>query len=269
LFKTMTKVRHLILILAFGATRFLAYADTQCSDSSTDTCADYDDDEDDEDFDEYGLPVDWEEYDLNDFWEVFDCDEVFGSVRPIHNDSTWMLVRGAYLGIVGHDGSSLGDNIFGNGFVVPYKVAQTPNKGRGVHAAEFVKEGSLVWESHYTGCFEEEFDYKQFLVTIPYDVACDVIQWAYVESSSDEHGLMMCCDLDEGSLVNTGTHDYEDFEVFEKKKDMKGEPNNLRIVVGNDLSRMYAMRDINKGEELLVDYNDFAEMGGEEKIGIS
>ena len=265
----MTKVRHLILILAFVATRFLAYADTQCSDSSTDTCADCDDDEDDEDFDEYGLPVDWEEYDLNDFWEVFDCDEVFGSVRPIHNDSTWMLVRGAYLGIVGHDGSSLGDNIFGNGFVVPYKVAQTPNKGRGVHAAEFVKEGSLVWESHYTGCFEEEFDYKQFLVTIPYDVACDVIQWAYVESSSDEHGLMMCCDLDEGSLVNTGTHDYEDFEVFEKKKDMKGEPNNLRIVVGNDLSRMYAMRDINKGEELLVDYNDFAEMGGEEKIGIS
>ena len=237
------------------------------------------------------------------FWEELQCDDVFNEykeddsddeeddededdddeddeeivvprIRPIHDDSVWMLLRGAYVASVGgfHHSSIPVENIYKpNGFKVPVKVVQLEGKGRAIIAVEDIPQGTVVWDPIHTAKFPTPVEFRRFLLSIPRDLACDVMIWAYSthfdkngdddddddeeeeEEEEDEEEEdqsaggetikrrpTIAVDLDIGSLINT--------------KDSKNPKN-----IDNDTYQ--AMRLIKAGEEILVDYSEFETAG--------
>lgn len=214
------------------------------------------------------LPSDWEsDWTSDDIWLHLDCDGIFETTRPIHSNETWVMLRNTYRNLVGPEASSISPSDETNGFKVPYKALIAPgNKGRGVFAAAPIKKGSLVWTSHkhQSAQFHDGDAYRQFLGALPADLACDVIQWAYVEDlgTANFPKLTICVDLDEGTLVNTQWYDTDP-------------ENNIGCVLeqsdkypGGCKENLFALRDIDAGEEFLVDYGDFAIEEGWKEFGL-
>jgi len=185
-------------------------------------------------------------------WTIYGCDKIFAAPRPIHNQSTWMLLRGAYQGTVGRDSSSIAELSHVNGFDVPIHLRSLAEKGRGVFATETIAKGQLVWSGKQTATFSDGAHYVHFLDSIPEDLACDVVQWAFV--GNDENSIpIIHVDLDEGSCMNSAW----DTEV-----------ENVGSLEGSDGYSLYALNDIKAGEEILCDYGAFADPYGWEQFGI-
>ena len=222
------------------------------------------------------------------FWEELHCNEFFAedSLRPIHNESTWMLLRGVYHAIVGPNQSTLRTPLTHypkNGFLVDVYVGQSPGIGRGVFAGQHIAEGEPVWSSTgVTAYFSSGEQYRRFLLSIPPDLACDALQWCYcemvdrdqikrrlrneTENANDvetgRKSLAIACDLDEGSFVNMG--DTEDDSNIGCTVEFREQYLNGQPCAGN----LYALRDILAGEQLLVDYGEFAVSEGWESFGL-
>jgi hypothetical protein len=193
----------------------------------------------------------------DEFWDELECDDVLAKdqVRPIHSQSTWVLLRGVYSGIVGPNNSTIdAKHLFENGFRVPFKVEHVPGKGRGVIALEDIPEGTFVWEGIQTARFPSPVEYRRFLMSTPYELACDILGlWAYTEEFAFKYDLegtrrgpVISVDLDEGSFVNTA---------------------DATTSKNIDDSTYRATRLIKAGEELIVDYGAFEEAGSWEAAG--
>jgi hypothetical protein len=210
----------------------------------------------------------------DDFWDELDCDDVLGvdesAVRPIPNQSTWTLLRGVYLGIVGPSNSTIEvqDIWLSNGFQVPVKVDQIPGKGRGVVALQDIPEGTFILKDLHTARFRSPVEYRRFLVSIHKEWACDVMGlWAYTEDYSFEDDddddddddeeeettatlirqrPVISVDLDDGTFINTAD---------------STTPKNI------DHLTYTATRLIQAGEELIVDYGDFEKAGSWDAAG--
>lgn len=207
-------------------------------------------------------------------WEWNGCDEIYYNNhsnndndahdhRPIHNASTWMLLRGLYRGIVQEESSIQGNHL--SGYRVPFVVQQSPDKGRGVYATAPVPAGTLVYTTTGAGAqsarFRQGQDYRTFLNLLPSDLTCDVMQWAYVQAFSSvvtgrrRKTAFICVDLDEGSFMN---------EAIKGQGSNVGCPDSAK----NCDENFYALRDISAGEEFLCKYSDFAISDGWEWFGL-
>jgi hypothetical protein len=156
------------------------------------------------------------------------------------------------------------------GFAVSVEARQAGSKGRGVFVTETpVKKGQKVWSTLQTARFENGDDYRRFLRAIPNDLACDVLQWAYVQSvkniAEQTEKPYISADLDEGSFINS----YEDWND-------EGIVNTLNLGCDEEMAKnepggcqenYFALRDIAVGEELLLDYRQFAIYDGWEWFG--
>ena len=92
-------------------------------------------------------------------------------------------------------------------------------------------------------------DYRQFLNSIEPHLACDVIQWAFIEDrgmKSKRDDLFISVDLDAGSYCNDGQ---SNANMGNTRMKTQGEEYHVT---------MSALRDIKEGEEFLCDYSDFA-----------
>lgn len=219
--------------------------------------------------------------DYDDFWEELDCDEVLadGKERPIHEQWTWMLLRGVYQGIVGPNYSTIdADRILENGFQVPVTVQQIPGKGRGIVALEDIPEGTLVWKGRHTARFPSPVEFRRFLATLPNDLACDVMIWAYVEDHDDYE-----------DTTTTEDHDYDETTITDDNHHASIPPlfflgTRSVITVDLDEGALINTRDttteknidnlsytsnrlIKAGEELIVDYSDFEKSGSWAAVG--
>jgi hypothetical protein len=182
----------------------------------------------------------------DDFWDEIKCDEVFeeGGPRPIYSSVTWSFLRGVYYGIVGRQQSTIKYRdlpIDGTGVLVKVRVEHLPGKGRAVIAAEDIPKGTRIWASTFTARFPSPMYFRRYLATLPKELACDVMIWAYAEDFEWEEGgvrATLSVDLDEGTFFNT-------------VNTTNGEEKNIRY------DPWEATRLILKGEELLVDYSDF------------
>lgn len=117
------------------------------------------------------------------------------------NETEWVLMRSAYLAVIGPHQASL-NLTYGSGFKVPIKVAHSPGRGRGVFAVEDIPKGTLVWRSEFTATFTEGEQFRRFLAVLPDDMVCDLIIWCYTSMGAAKKNIIEC-DLDEGSLVNS------------------------------------------------------------------
>jgi hypothetical protein len=113
--------------------------------------------------------------------------------------------------------STLTDSVlesqYTDGFHTPIQATLHTGKGRTLISSHKIPPWTVVWESAYSASFETGFQYWSFLNSIPRDIACDVIQWAYVIKvkdpeypSEDDEYFMIQVDLDEGSYMNTGDY---------------------------------------------------------------
>ena len=205
------------------------------------------------------------------FAEITDCASAFhGGPRPIWNTSVYQDLRQKYVQVVGAENATVDLTNEANTFVPPWEVKQTPGKGRGLFAASDIQKGDPLWDASSHAVFREERFFRQFLDLIGYDLACDVLQWAYVEpcddsnsdddsdSDDDEDCFAVGVELGEGSFMNTIS---------------KGERPNvgfcgvgeegiiLEALIGCDEDKdgdmTYAVRDVQKGEEIVSDYTQF------------
>jgi len=208
--------------------------------------------------------------------------------RPIWDSSVYQMMREVYVDIVGEDESSI-DVTGGNtskaaqAMKVPYKVQYiTPYKGRGIIATELIPKYQIVWDAEDHAVFNSEFHFKEFLERIGYDLACDVIMWAYVEYCQNEDNIdfhdnimngihnktfkdknskntcfEVAVELGDASFMNDINENEEANVIFcgigEKGKLLQEA---INCDIGSDDA--YSSRDINPGEELLIEYNLFS-----------
>lgn len=141
---------------------------------------------------------------VGDMRDALDCDRIFRSERPVHSQNVWENSRELYKAIVGKD-SSITDNLR-DGFLIPVQAKQAPPKGRGIFAARDIFEGELIWSTKKTARFKDGPSYRKFIFGLEDGVACDVLQWAYVQDIGDGN-LRVSVDLDEGCFCNGEDND--------------------------------------------------------------
>mmetsp|Transcript_20460 Transcript_20460/g.33907 ORF Transcript_20460/g.33907 Transcript_20460/m.33907 type:complete len:296 (+) Transcript_20460:70-957(+) len=211
-------------------------------------------------------------------YEYFDCGPREDTVRPLLNESERMLMRGLYHGIVGPDRSTIGGfPSFGNGFNVAITDLQHESHGRSIWAQEDVIKGTLVWTSEgQTACFPEGHLWRQFILSLPRYLVCDGMAFSYMAVKFLEHQeynedrslltrekkekVMVCTDTDEGAFLNDGGYDDHDANV--------GCPPGSSKKECHYGLKMYALRDIKKGEEILCSYDSFWVPKGWEAMGL-
>jgi len=137
-------------------------------------------------------------------------------------------------------------------------------KGKGLFASEMIKKGSLVMSLNAgnVGIFKDGATWRKFVATLPRETACNFIEWCWIqeiipeEGNEDDirNGLTIFCAFDESSLMNAA-----DLGV-----DLGyGEEANVRCGSSDDNEEgpcrfdYYATRDIEAGEELTVNYDEF------------
>jgi len=190
----------------------------------------------------------------SDFFDAYDCDTVLSQPRPIHNESTWMLLRGTYIASVGAENASIQyPASTKSGYQVAVIVQETKMAGRGVYAAEDIAKGTRIWTSRVQSAhFKTGQSYRHFLNSMGNDLVCDLLIWCYpiFLDDNDESSVHIACDLDEGSFVNhaDGTNNFgcdtEAVKEFEHE--------------GGCKENFFATRDIMEGEELRASYDEFA-----------
>ena len=173
------------------------------------------------------------------------CSEYYQRAeQTIHDQDAWKEMRRTYVRVVGADASTVGPTEMGhNGFCRPYYVDHS-EAGRGIYAKDDVPKGSLVWHNIRTAIFPEGAHFREFVMTLPREYGCDVLQWSYVTD-----GKIMC-DLDEGSFCNNAD-DYRDANIDLDET--------LSAQFITKAAQLFATREIKKGEELVCNYSGFSD----------
>lgn len=185
----------------------------------------------------------WASYTMGEMWNHLNCDQVLEQGRPILEQETWKDMRNLYISIVGHETSTIGSlQSDYNGFVQPYFVRHN-EYGRGIYAAMDIPQGTLVWQNIRSAQFSDGASYREFVRRVQPDLACDVLQWGYVDYY---HKINV--DLDEGSLCNDGG-DEGNIDLDEEQSVM------FPVRPGIQL---FATRNISKDEEFFCNYGGFS-----------
>ena len=89
-------------------------------------------------------------------------------------------------------------------FTVTHQIVQWEGKGQGIVAYDLIRAEQWICTSHKTAWLLDAHYYQQFLRSIPVDIVCEVIQWAYVQDMGIwyEEDLLITVDLHYGSYCN-------------------------------------------------------------------
>ena len=184
---------------------------------------------------------------------------------PVYNESTWKTLQAAYYiaRVVDLDDEEVEEDVGlvqptvlpASKYLGPIVVKNSERHGRGVFATDFIPQGTLLMEASQYAEFWSATSWRSFLQLLAFDhgLVCDVIRWAYVEDYYEDQSVhVVGLDLGEGSLTNHGTA--EEANV--------GCPPEIRELAELDDSHcgcdcVWALRDIQPGEEILADYDLF------------
>lgn len=202
---------------------------------------------------------------FSELWEHYGCTDVFSEERPIHSEAVWKNLRELASKYSKRDTSTLPDSEK-KGFSVSIEAKQSPGKGRGIFAAQDIKEGDQIWTNTHSAVFDMNgVGYKQLLLSLEPDFVCEALQCSYpaehpastIDETYDDENMVIwniVLDLDEGCFCNdenwssndeAANHGYD--EELEAEKELPGGYN----------SHYFAWRDIKAGEELVCSYAEF------------
>ena len=219
-----------------------------------------------------------EELKIEDMWKLLECNKIFKTTRPVHSEPTWALIRQAYedaAGVEQLETPPVSEWVGGTGFKFKVEVRQSRGKGRGVFAVESIRKGEHVWAPTHTAVFSSGPSYRRFLAALTAELACDVIQWAYVQrgfevqpecEAAARYGpryadydptARIVVDLEQSSFTNSG-------------RGISCDPDSKAAATtpGGCHGNLFAMRDIRPGEEILCDYGMFAVQDGWKWFGL-
>mmetsp|Transcript_7058 Transcript_7058/g.10304 ORF Transcript_7058/g.10304 Transcript_7058/m.10304 type:complete len:237 (-) Transcript_7058:35-745(-) len=149
--------------------------------------------------------------------------------RAIYDNETWIFLQKAYLETQDKY-ATISESYLGvKSIRVPYEVKEG-KRGRGVVMTGFVEEGTQIWEEYHHAEFRSEKRFRKFMKKLPYALQCEILLWAYPQGRK-----RASVDLDEGSFINHSNDEEE----------------------RNFANSGRASRDIQAGEELLMDYGSF------------
>ncbi|GMH99619.1 hypothetical protein TrLO_g5916 [Triparma laevis f. longispina] len=177
---------------------------------------------------------------VQELWECYDCQKILfdSGDLPIPRPSDWAYIRAAYYGVMG---SSVGNDVMHNGNLAEIagltgvEAIQSPGRGRGLFATVAYKKGDRIKslsDEIYTGYFNTSQQYREFLLALPRNLACEVTRWSYTMEYLGKPLILL--DLGFQSLVNNSPS-----------------PNAEGAESG------VALKDILPGDEILVDYTKY------------
>jgi hypothetical protein len=175
--------------------------------------------------------------------------------RPIWEESTWDKLRQTYRDVVGKR-STITVSTSETAIAVPFEVLHHKDKGRAVFVTSEVKRGDLVWDDGETASFPREKQFLKFVSLLPFELACDILQWTYVYDENNgqksKKNLKVAVDLGEGVFFN---HD--------KDPAVRTCNSSLQSINGCELEsfQLFAYRDLHPGDEITVDYTAFDHSG--------
>lgn len=201
---------------------------------------------------ELSLPEGLSDSTYSQLWtNYYQCDELYANPRPVPTQDSWMMLRGIYYGTLhGHISTTLEQLMQENSIKVPFTVKHVEGKGRGIFAKQNIAKGSLVFSALDGGHlhFETGDQFRRFLGALTREQSCEVLQCSAVENHGTKEdprsGALITADLDYGCFVNSCN---------------TPEEVNAGCIEGRDcINNDYALRDIKAGEEIIMNYGDYA-----------
>ncbi|KAK1739331.1 hypothetical protein QTG54_009874 [Skeletonema marinoi] len=207
-------------------------------------------------------PEMWARFSYWDLHDFFGCEKAFDSPRPLWTDQQWYDVWDLYHEFIEEDKkdgpfTKVRAYQFSKDYMdlsqnaIPF---QSGEKGRGLQAVRDIKAGEMVFKAtNNTIVFNYGHTWRKLLFAVNErdpSITCDMHVWSWVQDLYDGGPMKIVMDLDSGSLLNEG------------RDNVKGwDPPNVQCGLP-DATRCdmdyYAYRDIKKGDELLIDYREFA-----------
>jgi len=143
-----------------------------------------------------------------------------------------------------------------HGLCIPYVVRTAPNKGRGLFADAFIPGGTTVWR-HVAGQYAvyDERSLKALLPCLPASEAVYVLTHIHCMPEYPDYMIWV---FDDGELINHCdpptllTHTKPGYDQVQAATCTEAVS---AALLGNHFT-LVAARDIEKGEELTLDYND-------------
>lgn len=221
----------------------------------------------------YGYEINNEEVDTPDPTSESEVEKVMHQLNTIREKYT------AEVNIVPVQAPTPGSEY--STMTIPVKIGDAgPDKGRGVLAADRISKGSLVIDLDVgnVGIFKEGHSWRKFVATLPRETACNVIEWSWIQDVLPAHsqdsdirnGLTIFLAFDISNLINNA--DWEDGEKANvhcglpsmEQGELSSTGNEEETPAGNRKDsrgpcrfKYYATRDIEVGEELLINYSEF------------
>ncbi len=171
---------------------------------------------------------DWESYGFEDMYSYFNCYEhARNPNKKLYNSRMWEALRKGF-----------DQQLFFN--ESPYYSDYSEGKGRGAFAKRNIRKGEIVHDGLRNIVFFRDGDsWRDFIFSIPSSrMACDVLEWTWMQDVIFEGNLMLCLNLDDAAFLNNG-----------------GESESNIAPISEKSLTFYATRDIEKDEELLYDYD--------------
>jgi hypothetical protein len=223
------------------------------------------------------LPRGWESYTMDDVSNHFECDEGVGSTdtgstdydksstkttlarsnRPLLSLQYWLLLRQQYKEFVDEKAvfddpvpPTLGYSLSDHKLAPFYAAAKPSNMGseiisRGLYASRDIKKGEIVHDRTLSeSIFPDAITYRNYVLSLPRAMACDVMDWAAWTRPLNEDGperYIISLSMNISSLIRSG-------DLVRA---------NVRAKTSNSGEVFYATRDIKKDEEILTHYTRF------------
>lgn len=187
-------------------------------------------------------PDDWMEWGFGDVHSEFDCGlHAHDQEKPLPDLKFWEFYRDTYKEVVNRDidfdsvppteGYAM-DNKDGK---QPYYADISPGKGRGLFASRDIKEGELVHDGNVSDIEMSADEWRSMVFSLPQKMACDFAEWTWTQQTKKGGPYKIFTAFNISILMNTSNN-----------------PNTMPK--SKYSSRMYALRDIKKDEEILTDY---------------
>lgn len=197
---------------------------------------------------EWGKPIkrpeDWETWGFYDIHNGFKCGAHAKDMnKPLPDMNYWNFMRDIYKQVVDSDAVFEDDVLPTEGYAMdyeedgkqPYYAQISPGKGRGLFASRDIKKGEIVHDGNKSDIEISTKDYRRFLFALPQKMACDVTEWTWTQQMKQYGPYTIRTAFNISVLMNSSPT-----------------PN----VMPKDgySSKFYALRDIEKDEEILTDY---------------
>ena len=142
----------------------------------------------------------WEKYSFADMYDYLECWAHAGNMhKPLYRPEMWALMKELFASQSGIDLSLVGiDDKHGLGYYSNY----AEGKGRGTFAARDFLKGELVHDGSLSTIFwNDGLSWKEYIMSLPHPMACDVMEWTWIQQVRNE-GWLLCLNLNEAAFMN-------------------------------------------------------------------